>query len=338
MSTRDTLVRPVYLSGIGWDRDLSFVAPVAGGETARSPEAVEALTGILTRSRAGAKDPAEMADSAVRDLAGGSTDALDGIDFLLVHTTTPILAMPSTAAILAGSLFGGRPVPAVDVGGSCAGFLVALKTAAALIGTGGFRKILVVSLEKKSVQLCPTHGPETEPLFGDMAAATLLTDRPIRASGWTPLEIRAVRIGCRGDLAPLIYRETDLCDGRPILRMNGGRVFREAVSLLAREIPDFLAGQGLSTRDLATAVFHQANVRLLARLSRRLGLPEDRVPLSLPRYGNTSSASLPLTLGRVLSGLDPGPCPASPVLLAAIGGGLTFGAALLIQAKAGSGP
>ncbi len=329
MSTEDTLMRPVYLTGIGWDRDLPLHPTAVTGGKARSPEAVEALTGILTRSRAGEKDPGSMAESAFRDLAGSDPDISGEIDFLLVNSTTPILLMPSTAALLAGSLFGDRKVPALDVGGSCTGFLVALKTAAALIGSGGFHRILIVSLEKKSVQLCPEHAPETELLFGDMATAALVSDCPVPVSGWPAFAIKAIRVGCRGDLAPLIYRETDPCDGRPILRMNGNRVFREAVALLSREIPEFLARQGRTTKDLGAAVFHQANGRLISRLSRRLGLPEERVPLTLTRYGNTSSASLPLTLGRVLSGLEPVSDPKMPCLLAAIGGGITYGMALL---------
>jgi 3-oxoacyl-[acyl-carrier-protein] synthase-3 len=108
--------------------------------------------------------------------------------------------------------------------------------------------------------------------------------------------------------------------------MNGPRVFREAITILTQEIPGFLRRHGLDTKDLRMAVFHQANGRLLAQVGRKLGLSKDQIPLTLSEYGNTSSSSTFLTLGKALEerGTVDG-----PVLLATFGGGVTWGMALL---------
>ncbi|MHB8422886.1 MAG: 3-oxoacyl-ACP synthase III family protein [Leptospirales bacterium] len=326
MSTRNRLSHQVHLSGIGWVRDLPRIPFPGGPGFPDTPEEIYELTGIVTRSRAGGLEADELAERAARDLLRADGTFLDSIDFLLVTTTTPVLTMPSTAALVAGRLFGNRPVPALDVGGSCSGFLVALQTATALIGAGDYRNILIIATEKKSAQICPIHAPETAPLFGDMAAAALISREPSPAVCHRPMVVKAVRTTSKGELASLIRKEVDPCDGHRILRMDGSRVFREAVSILSREIPLFLAGQNLDVTDLELAIFHQANGRLLANLSNRLGIPTEKVPLSISEYGNTSSASLPLTLGQAL---ERTPNPDGPVLLATFGGGVTYGMALI---------
>lgn len=326
MSTRNRFAHVVHLSGTGWARDLPRIPFPSGSGAKNTPEDIFELTGIVTRSHAGILEADELAERAVRDLFQSDTTFPDSIDFLLVTTTTPVLTMPSTATLVARRLFGNRTVPALDVGGSCSGFLVALQTASALIGTGDFKNILIIATEKKSGQLCPTHAPETALLFGDMAAAALISRDPLPTGRHQPMVVKAVRTTSKGELACLIRKEVDPCDGRRILRMNGPRVFREAVSTLSREIPLFLAHQNLGVTDLELAVFHQANGRLLAKLSERLGIPQEKVPLTIPQYGNTSSASLPLTLGQALKKT---PYPKGPILLGTFGGGVTYGMALL---------
>ena len=328
MSTRERLAHLVHLSGIGWVRDLPRIPFPEGPGFPDTPEELYGLTGILTRSRAGSLGVDDLAERACRDLFRSDPGLPDAVDFLLVTTTTPVFPMPSTAALVAGRLFRDRTVPALDVGGSCSGFLVALQTATALIGSGAYRTILIVSAEKKSSQLCPVHGPETAPLFGDMAVAALVSGERYALNGQPPLAVRAVRTAARGDLAALIRKETDPCDGKRILRMNGTRVFREAVATLSSEIPPFLSRQNLAIADLGLAIFHQANARLLAKLSERLGIPPEKLPLTIADHGNTSSASLPLTLGHAL---DRTPLPKGPLLLSAFGGGITYGMALLEQ-------
>ena len=286
----------------------------------------ESLTGIRTRTFAGDLGVESLAEMAVQDLFTEHPDRLKTIDFLMLTSTSPGFPLPATAPVVGGRIFRGRSVPSLDIGGSCSGSLVALSAGSSLLCSGSFRNLLVVCAEKKTAQLCPTHGPETARIFGDMGTATLLSDSPHIFHRCPPLRLKAIRIRSRGDLANLIWKEPDPCDGATLIRMNGPRVFREAVSTLTKEVPDFLKGQGLSLSDIALAVFHQANGRLLGQVARKLELPQKKVPLTLTEFGNTSSSSTFLTLAKALEerGRIEG-----PVLLATFGGGITWGLALL---------
>ncbi|WP_077397871.1 3-oxoacyl-ACP synthase III family protein [Leptospirillum ferriphilum] len=326
MSTFDTLSHPVYLCGIGWTRFLEKKAFLPGKNGGPPAMPQESLTGIKTRTVAEEHGVENLAEMAVRDLFSDHSDRLDTVEFLMMTSTSPGILLPATASIVGGRLFREKTVPCVDIGGSCSGSLVALSAGSALLCTGSVRNLLVVSAEKKTAQLCPTHGPETAGIFGDMGAAALLSDSPRGLHRWPPFRLKAIRIRSRGDLASLIWKEPDPCDGAPLIRMNGPRVFREAVSTLTGEVPDFLKGQGLSTSDIALAIFHQANGRLLGHVARKLGFPPKNVPLTLTEFGNTSSSSTLLTLAQALEerGRVDG-----PVLLATFGGGITWGLALL---------
>lgn len=326
MSTIDTLSRPVYLCGIGWTRHLEkkSILPGKNGGKPALPE--EKLTGIRTRTFAGELGTESLAEMAVRDLFAERADRLDTVDFLMLTSTSSDILLPATATVVGGRIFSGRAVPSMDIGGSCSGSLVALAVGSSLLCSGSFRNILVVSAEKKSAQLCPTHGPETAMLFGDMGTAALLSDTPHILNSRPPLRLRAVRTRSRGDLADLIWKEPDPCDGAPLIRMNGARVFREAISTLTKEVPAFLKEQGISISDISLAVFHQANGRLLSQVARKLALPETKVPLTLPEFGNTSSSSTFLTLAKALEERER---VKGPILLATFGGGVTWGLALL---------
>lgn len=326
MSTVDTLPCPVYLCGVGWARGLEKKAFLPGKNGGDPALAAEELTGIRTRTFAGELPVESLAEMAVRDLFSRHSDRLETVDFLMLTSTSPGIPLPATASVIGGRIFGKRTVPSMDIGGSCSGSMVALSAGSALLCSKAFRNILVVSSEKKSAQLCPVHAPETAMLFGDMGTATLLSDTPHQLAGHRPLRLRAIRIRSRGDLAGLIWKEADPCDGTPLIRMNGPRVFREAVSTLTREVPAFLEEQGFSVLDLSLAVFHQANGRLLAQVARKLGLPGTKVPLTLTEFGNTSSSSTLLTLAKALENT---PRTDGPILLATFGGGITWGLALL---------
>jgi 3-oxoacyl-[acyl-carrier-protein] synthase-3 len=314
----------VYIRAIGWNREVSFCSnPEISSKTGHESQTLQDLTGITSRSR-WMGDPVDLAMGAIVDLAKKTgKDLLASIDLIIVSSSTPVLPLPQTAALISSELGSlGRGVPAFDLQASCSGYIYGLTVARSMIQSGGFKNILLVTLEKKSLQLCPVHGPETAILFGDMATATLV-------SGITGLlRIEGSHIGARGDLAPIIFRETDPCNGAPILRMDGGRVYREAIRTLEKEIPPFLEKLGTGIPEVDLFVFHQANGRLIDSLAKRMGIDRDKVPDSITDFGNTSSSSIPLTLALYLE--KTGKIP-KKVLLGAFGGGATFGMALLCR-------
>ncbi|MDA8060352.1 MAG: ketoacyl-ACP synthase III [Nitrospiraceae bacterium] len=319
-----TPARRVYIRAIGWNRRVSFCSNEDIGEkTGHRPQTISDLTGIQSRSR-WEGDPVDLAMGAIIDLAKNTDQELiRGIDLIIVSTSTPALLLPQTAALISAEMgASGRGVPAFDLHASCSGYIYGLTVARSMIQSGGHQNVLLVTLEKKSLQLCPIHGAETAILFGDMATATLL-------SGVTgAFRIEGSHIGAKGELAPIIFREADSCNGAPILRMDGGRVYREAIRTLEREIPSFLERFKTEIPEIDLFVFHQANGRLIDSLARRLDLDRAKIPVSLTRFGNTSSSSIPLTLALHLE--KKGEIP-EKVLLGAFGGGATFGMALLTQ-------
>ncbi|MCL5259624.1 MAG: hypothetical protein M1532_03170, partial [Nitrospirae bacterium] len=126
----------------------------------------ESLTGIKTRTFAGDHGVESLAEMAIRDLLGDHPDRLDTIDFLMMTSTSPGILLPATSSIVGGRLFREKTVPCVDIGGSCSGSLVALSAGSSLLCSGSVQNLLIVSAEKKTAQLCPTHGPETAGIFG----------------------------------------------------------------------------------------------------------------------------------------------------------------------------
>lgn len=316
--------RRVYIRAIGWNRQVTFCSNSDICEkTGHRTGEIEELTGIHTRSR-WIGDPVELAMGAIVDLARTTHQhIMSSIDLIIVSSSTPVLPLPQTAALISAELGPiGRGVPAFDLQASCSGYLYGLTVAQSMIHSGGHQNVLLVTLEKKSLQLCPIHGPETAILFGDMATATLL-------SGSTGLfRIEGSHIGAKGILAPIIYRESDPCNGAPILRMNGTQVYREAIRTLESEIPPFLERFGTGIPEIDLFVFHQANGRLIDSLGKRFGLDQKKIPVSLKTYGNTSSSSIPLTLSLHLENTEEVP---QKVLLGAFGGGVTFGMTLLTK-------
>jgi 3-oxoacyl-[acyl-carrier-protein] synthase-3 len=323
--------RPVYLSDIGQalgpriltNAELSAV-------TGLEEEDIRDLTGITTRSFSPFEDETDLAVRAAEDLfsrMGGRTRP----DMLLLATTTPSGPVPQTAAKVQGRLFSHSTSgpSAMDIGGSCAAFLTGLFVANAHIASGAAEDILLVNTERKTRHVCPEHSPETALLFGDGATAVWLSSKRMKdGTGPFPLRIRSVQIGADGGQARRITYSKDPDSGRKILRMEGPALFRSAVRTLSREIKRHLAQHSLSADRVAAFILHQANERILEGVAQRIGVPSHRLPRTIDVHGNTSSASLGITLAHFLS--QNGPRPLSgPLLLAAIGGGITWGTALL---------
>ena len=280
-------------------------------------------TGIRFRHIAGAGETtASLATTACRAaLAAADREASD-IDLIVLATATPDQTFPATATLVQASL-GIDDCTAFDVAAVCSGFLYALQVADSLIRTGAARRALVIGAETFS-RILDWEDRTTCVLFGDGAGAIVLEaeeggDRGILFS----------RLHADGRHNQLLY-----VDGGPSttgtvgkLRMKGREVFRHAVVNLAAVMEEVLAGTGFTPADVDWVVPHQANARILDATARKLGLPGEKVIMTVDQHANTSAASVPLALdvavrdGRVKRG--------DLVVLEAMGGGFTWGAALV---------
>ncbi len=296
------------------------------------------LTGIQARHWA-AEDQttSHLAEQAARQALGAAGMGPESVDAILVSTTSPDMVFPSTACHLQRRL-GANRVAAFDVAASCSGFLYGLSMADAMIRNGQSRRCLVVAAEIKS-RFLDLNDENTAVIFGDGAGAAVVVGeegRPER-NAHREAGILGIRLGADGSRHDLITvpaggsrqpaTPQTLQEGLHVLRMQGGPLFRIAVKRLAEAVADILKEFGCRVEDLGQAIFHQANARLLAALRRKVGLAPDQTYTVIERFGNTSSASLPIALDYAVreERLKPGDL----VLLGTFGGGLTWATALL---------
>ncbi len=256
-------------------------------------------------------------------LASAELSATD-IDLIVVGTSTPDGMFPATASRIQDAI-GASHAGAFDVNAACAGFLAALSTGMQFVAGGGARRVLVIGAETMS-RIVDWTDRNTCVLFGDGAGAVVLE----RGAEGTPGALESFVLRSDGALASLLY-----CGGPaapalagspsgPYIVMDGRNVFRQAVTAMSQAAADAIAQAALNVADIALCVPHQANVRILDAVARNLGLPQDRVYVNLERYGNTSSASIPIALSEASreGRLRPG----DHVLMLAFGGGLSWGA------------
>jgi 3-oxoacyl-[acyl-carrier-protein] synthase-3 len=287
-------------------------------------------TGIKSRRIAelGAANSDLGLQAAQKALADAGTRA-DEIDLIVVGTCTPDMPLPSTACFLQKKL-GARNAFAMDINAACSGFLYSLSVGDALIRAGRARKALVLGSEILS-SVTDYTDRSTCILFGDGAGAVVLAECP-EGEG-----ILSCHLHSDGTLWELIHcpgggtvnpLTSELISRRMIyIRMQGNETFKHAVTKMADVAMKALTHNGYRVEDVALFIPHQANLRIVNAVGKRLGVPPDRVFVNLERYGNTSSASVPIALaeakaqGRIRSG--------DLVLLVAFGAGLTWGSALM---------
>lgn len=244
------------------------------------------------------------------------------IDLIVVGTSTPDQIFPSTAALVQARI-GALGSAAFDVQAVCSGFVYALVTADALIRTGAHKRALVIGSELFS-RILDWNDRTTCVLFGDGAGAVVL-----EAS--TEPGLLASQLKADGSQAGVLCTAGRVSNGRvegdPFLRMDGQAVFKLAVTVLGASAVETLAQAKLDPSQLDWLVPHQANVRILSATAKRLGLPEEKVVVTVDRHANTSAASVPLALddavrgGRIRRG--------DHVLLQGVGGGFTWGSVLV---------
>jgi 3-oxoacyl-[acyl-carrier-protein] synthase-3 len=279
-------------------------------------------TGIRNRYIAGdGETTASLATAAARQaLAHAGLEATD-IDLIVLATATPDQTFPSTATKVQAAL-GINDCIAFDVHAVCTGFLYALSVADSMLRSGGAAKALVIGAETFS-RILDWEDRATCVLFGDGAGALVLSAEEGESG------ILSTKLHADGRHNDLLF-----VDGGPSttgtvgkLRMKGREVFRHAVVNLASVMSEVLEGAGLNSEDVDWVVPHQANARILEATARKLGLPAEKVVVTVDRHANTSAASVPLAFdtavkdGRIKRG--------DVIVLEAMGGGFTWGAAAL---------
>jgi 3-oxoacyl-[acyl-carrier-protein] synthase-3 len=286
------------------------------------------LTGIHTRYWVGeGETAATLAVSAAKSALDAAALPIDQIDLIIVSTTSPNMFFPSTACLVQRDL-SARSIPAFDINASCTGFLYALSLGNSYIQNGSARHVLLISAEVKSPFL-NLDDPSTAVLFGDGAGAVVLS----------PGEqgIRSVRLFSDGSRHQLIHLPAggsrqpatpdSLHQRLHTMKMEGKALFRMAVRKMESALTGLSEEYALPLSDIDFFIFHQANLRILEALLKRKKIPLNKTEITIPKFGNTSSSSLPVALdsavrqGRLKRG--------DKLILCAFGGGMTWGIALL---------
>jgi 3-oxoacyl-[acyl-carrier-protein] synthase-3 len=268
----------------------------------------------------------DLAAAAARAALADSGLGAEAVDGIILATSTPDRTYPSTAVAVQAKLGITRGF-AFDVAAVCTGFIYALAVADAMIRAGAARTLLVIGAEVNS-RILDWSDRGTAVLFGDGAGAVVL--RAAEGTGGADEPgILSTHLHADGRHEGIL-----LVDGGPGLtgtvghvRMQGREVFRHAVAKLAAVVDEALAANGLAQQDVDWLVPHQANLRIIDAMGRKLGLPPERVVVTVDRHANTSGASIPLALWEAHA--DGRLRPGQLVLMEAIGGGLTWGAALV---------
>lgn len=287
-------------------------------------------TGIRERHIASPEETiAFMArEASVKALAEAGLAATD-LDTIIVSTATPDRPLPSAACDLQ-ALLGASNAAAFDIGAACSGWLYALTVAESMIAAGASRRVLVVGAEKLSA-IADYTDRSTAVLFGDGAGAAVVTASD-GARG-----ILAAHLKSDGTLAELLYRpgggsveppsEQMIKNRSYFIRMAGREVFKSAVRSMADAADRVLEQAGITSDQVDLLIPHQANIRIIEATAEHAHIPPERLFVNVDRFGNTSSASVPLALdeARQSGRLKPG----MVVLLVAFGAGFTWGAILL---------
>ena len=288
-------------------------------------------TGIRERRIAGADQSVAMlsrdASLLALERAGVGVEELDTI---VLATASPDRLLPSTACDLQ-ALLGATNAAAFDVGAACPGYLYALAVAEGLVASGQSRTALVVGAEKLST-ITDFQDRSTAILFGDGAGASVVR----RAEG-SGRGILSVFLKSDGRLAPLLYRpgggssdpisEKVVCERSHYMKMAGREVFKAAVLAMAEACDVALTRAGVSADQIDLMIPHQANLRIIEATAKHANMPMSKVMVNLDRFGNTSSASIPLALDQAVAEGRIG--PGSLLLLVAFGAGFTWGSAVV---------
>jgi 3-oxoacyl-[acyl-carrier-protein] synthase-3 len=297
-----------------------------------SDEWIVERTGIRERHIAKPDQTVAMLsqEASEKALARAGVTAKD-LDAIVLATASPDRLLPSTACDLQ-ALIGADKAAAFDISAACPGFVFAAGVAEGLIASEQSEIVLVVGAEKLST-ITDFQDRSTGILFGDGAGAAVMR----RATGNNGRGILSIFLKSDGKLAPLLYRpgggsadpisEKVVCERSHYMKMAGREVFKAAVLTMAEACDEALRRAGVTADEVDLLIPHQANIRIIEATAKHAGMPMSKVMVNVDRFGNTSSASIPLALdqaiaeGRVKSG--------SVILLVAFGAGFTWGSSVI---------
>jgi 3-oxoacyl-[acyl-carrier-protein] synthase III len=280
-------------------------------------------TGIVQRHIADrTQASSDLALEASKQALQAAGMAAADIDLIVVATSTPDYIFPSTACLLQAKL-GVKGSAAFDVQAVCSGFVYGIATADAFIKSGRHKKALVVGAEVFS-RILDWNDRGTCVLFGDGAGAVVL-------AADTKPGIHACVLRADGSHAGMLSVPGNVCGGTvvgsPFLQMNGQAVFKFAVKVLEDSARETVAAAGMALEDIDWLIPHQANVRILDATARKLGVPPEKLVVTVDHHGNTSAASVPLALDEFVRAgkIRPG----HRLLLQGVGGGFTWGSSVV---------
>lgn len=295
-----------------------------------SDEWITERTGIKERRIAGPSETAsDLGVKASKRALQKAGLKAKNIDMIIVATVSGDMPVPSTASFIQSKL-GARNAAAFDLNAACSGFLYGLSVADSFIKTGNFERILLVGTEVLS-KFTDWEDRSTCILFGDAAGAAVI-EATKKNRG-----LMSVDLHSDGSMWDLLYlpgggsqyppSKESIKKKMHYIKMKGNETFKIAVRTLEKLVTDTLKKNRIKPADLSLLIPHQANLRIIQATARRLNLPMDRVVVNLDKYGNTSSASIPMALdeavrmGRIRDGDN--------ILLEAFGGGLTWASVLI---------
>jgi 3-oxoacyl-[acyl-carrier-protein] synthase-3 len=288
-----------------------------------SDDWIVSRTGIRERHiAADGEFTSDLALGAARKALEAAGRTAADVDLIVLATSTPDMVFPSSACLLQAKL-GAKHGAAFDLQAVCSGFVYALSTADLYVKAGRAKCALVIGAEVFS-RILDWNDRGTCVLFGDGAGAVVL--EPSSEPG-----VLSSHLHADGSYAGILNTPGHVCGGAiqgdPTLKMDGGAVFKLAVRVLEESAREALAANGLQVSDIDAYIPHQANVRIISSVAKKLGLADDKCIVTVDRHANTSAASVPLALdaavrdGRVKRG--------DTVMLQGVGGGFTWGTVLL---------
>lgn len=294
-----------------------------------SDEWIVTRTGIKERRIAGeAEATSDMGIKAAQKAIENAKIDPKKIDLVLVATLTPDYAFPSTACIIQSKM--NLNAAAMDLQAACSGFIYVLSVAKAYIEAGLYRNILIIAAEKLS-SIVDYEDRGTCILFGDGAAACVVSDEG------RGLRIRDVILGSDGCQAELLIQpgggsrqpasQESISQRMHFIKMEGKEVFKHAVRRMETSAKESIERAGLQESDISWLVPHQANIRIIEAIAKRFQVPQDRVFITIDKYGNTSSSSIGIALDELLK--EKKVAAGEHILLTAFGAGLTWGSTVL---------